>query len=361
MVGEVAVGLPVIRRQVEAELGEDRPAHRAGHAVPAVAYDAQRLDRARVDELQDLLAIAGEDVDLLGGPAAGRVAQALLDQPADVLDPAVAGQRERAALDQLRAGVGLRVVRGGAHEPAVEVARADQVVEHLGPDLAGVEDVRALGDHALAVAARQLGCGEAHVAPEAQPELGRGPAGEGRDDADEGLPDRFGDVAVDLLAVEATDVVGLEDLGWRSGRHGGGSYAAGRRMRILTVGNMYPPHHLGGYELQWQGTNRRARSAATRSRCSRPAIASLEPTRPLRRTASTGPCAGTGTTTPFPKLPIRRRLALERHNHAVLARRIDEDRPTSSPGGRWAACRSRWSRRSGGGGSHPCCWCATTG
>lgn len=24
-------------------------------------------------------------------------------------------------------------------------------------------------------------------------------------------------------------------------------------MRILTVGNMYPPHHLGGYELVWQG------------------------------------------------------------------------------------------------------------
>jgi len=25
------------------------------------------------------------------------------------------------------------------------------------------------------------------------------------------------------------------------------------RMRVLTVGNMYPPHHLGGYELMWQG------------------------------------------------------------------------------------------------------------
>ena len=30
-------------------------------------------------------------------------------------------------------------------------------------------------------------------------------------------------------------------------------------MRILAIGNMYPPHHLGGYELVWQGAMRRAR------------------------------------------------------------------------------------------------------
>ena len=23
-------------------------------------------------------------------------------------------------------------------------------------------------------------------------------------------------------------------------------------MRVLTVGNMYPPHHFGGYELVWR-------------------------------------------------------------------------------------------------------------
>jgi hypothetical protein len=23
-------------------------------------------------------------------------------------------------------------------------------------------------------------------------------------------------------------------------------------VRILTVGNLYPPQHLGGYELMWQ-------------------------------------------------------------------------------------------------------------
>ena len=32
-------------------------------------------------------------------------------------------------------------------------------------------------------------------------------------------------------------------------------------MRVLAVGNMYPPHHLGGYELVWQGAMRRALQA----------------------------------------------------------------------------------------------------
>jgi glycogen synthase len=31
-------------------------------------------------------------------------------------------------------------------------------------------------------------------------------------------------------------------------------------MHILAVGNMYPPHHMGGYELVWQSAMRRARS-----------------------------------------------------------------------------------------------------
>lgn len=31
-------------------------------------------------------------------------------------------------------------------------------------------------------------------------------------------------------------------------------------MRLLAFGNMYPPHHLGGYEVVWQGTMDRARA-----------------------------------------------------------------------------------------------------
>jgi glycogen synthase len=32
-------------------------------------------------------------------------------------------------------------------------------------------------------------------------------------------------------------------------------------VRVLCVGNMYPPHHLGGYELVWQGAVRALREA----------------------------------------------------------------------------------------------------
>ena len=32
-------------------------------------------------------------------------------------------------------------------------------------------------------------------------------------------------------------------------------------MRVLTVGNMYPPHHLGGYELMWRSSVSRLRDA----------------------------------------------------------------------------------------------------
>jgi len=34
-----------------------------------------------------------------------------------------------------------------------------------------------------------------------------------------------------------------------------------RLVRVLAVGNMYPPQHLGGYELVWQGAMRALREA----------------------------------------------------------------------------------------------------
>ncbi len=104
-------------------------------------------------------------------------------------------------------------MRGGAHQPAVELARADEEVEHLGADLAGVEHVCALAEHAVAVAGRELGRGQAHVASEADAQLADGLARQAREHAREPAADLLGDVAVDLLAVEAADVVGLEDLG----------------------------------------------------------------------------------------------------------------------------------------------------
>ena len=47
----------------------------------------------------------------------------------------------------------------------------------------------------------------------------------------------------------------------------------------------------------------------------------------------------------FPRLGLRARVALERHNHAVLARHLDDFAPDVVAGGRWAACRSPCWRR----------------
>ena len=135
--------------------------------------------------------------------------------------------------DQLRAGVGRRVVRGGADQAAVELARADQEVADLGRGLAGVEHVDALGDQPGAVARGELGRAEAHVVRERDPQLARRLAGKLAEHAREGAADLLGDVAVDLLAVEAADVVGLEDRGVElHAPHPKGRCARDRSLRV---------------------------------------------------------------------------------------------------------------------------------
>ena len=190
MVGEIAVGLEVHLLELEAEALEDRPDHRPRHPVAAVDDHLHRLDLAGVDEGERVGAVLVPDVDLLERAAARAVAEAGLDLAPDVADPGVAGERERALADQLDSGVGLRVVGGGDHRAAVELARPDQVVEHLGRDHAGVEHGRPLDDHPVADLGRHRRRGQAHVAPEADPQLGRLLAAKPGEDADEGAPDR---------------------------------------------------------------------------------------------------------------------------------------------------------------------------
>ena len=113
------------------------------------------------------------DVDDLDLAAARRVAKlAGEDQVADVADPRVAGERERALADELHAGVGLRVVRGGDHRTAVELVGADEEIEHLGADHPGVDDDGPLGDDPVAQPPRHLGRLQPHVAAEPDPQLG---------------------------------------------------------------------------------------------------------------------------------------------------------------------------------------------
>ena len=99
-------------------------------------------------------------------------------------------------------------------------------------------------------------------------------------------------------------------------------------MRVLTVGNMYPPHHLGGYELIWAGAVEHLRSAGhqvrvltTNHRLAEPdptAAPDVDVHRELR---------WYWREHRFPFLSPRTRMAVERHNGAVLERHLDELRP----------------------------------
>jgi glycogen synthase len=97
-------------------------------------------------------------------------------------------------------------------------------------------------------------------------------------------------------------------------------------VRILTVGNMYPPHHLGGYEILWRSAVRYLRSAGHEVR--------------VLTTDHRDPGAGADEEPDvhrelrwywrdhdFPRLGMRARLALERSNAATLDRHLAEFEP----------------------------------
>ena len=98
-------------------------------------------------------------------------------------------------------------------------------------------------------------------------------------------------------------------------------------MRILCIGSMYPPHHLGGYELLWQAAvdDLRARGHVVRVLASdhreAAAVGALEDGdvhRELR---------WYWRDHVFPRLGPRARLSLERANAATFDRHVDEFAP----------------------------------
>jgi glycosyltransferase involved in cell wall biosynthesis len=102
----------------------------------------------------------------------------------------------------------------------------------------------------------------------------------------------------------------------------------GAGVRILAIGNMYPPHHAGGYELMWQAAVRHAGAAGHhvrvlttdyRAGANRPAD-DPDVHRTLRWYWDLDRYE-------FPQLNLPGRLALERHNRAELRRHLDEFEP----------------------------------
>jgi glycogen(starch) synthase len=96
-------------------------------------------------------------------------------------------------------------------------------------------------------------------------------------------------------------------------------------VRVLAVGNMYPPHHFGGYELVWRSAmeHLRARGHVVEVLTTDLRTGASEPDGPgvhreLRWAWSEGG---------FVRQGLRARTAMARHNHRVLERRLEELRP----------------------------------
>jgi glycogen synthase len=96
-------------------------------------------------------------------------------------------------------------------------------------------------------------------------------------------------------------------------------------VRVLSVGNMYPPQHLGGYELAWRSAveHLRARGHAVRVLTTREDRGVREPDEAdVHRELE-----WYWHEFEFPRRSLRDRVRLERHNAAVLDRHLDEHRP----------------------------------
>lgn len=121
-------------------------------------------------------------------------------------------------------------------------------------------------------------------------------------------------------------------------------------MRILTVGNMYPPHHLGGYELMWESWVRHARRAGHE----------VEVLTTDHREDGIGVPDPPGVSRTlrwywrdhaFPRLGPAARLRLERHNLSELSRRLESPSPPEAvcwwAMGGMSLSLLEWARRAG--------------
>ncbi len=98
-------------------------------------------------------------------------------------------------------------------------------------------------------------------------------------------------------------------------------------MRVLSVGNMYPPHHLGGYELVWRSATRHLRDGGHRVRVL---------TTGHREPSAAGAAEDDDVHRElrwywrehrFPRLSVVDTLRLERHNAAVFDAHVARFRP----------------------------------
>lgn len=96
-------------------------------------------------------------------------------------------------------------------------------------------------------------------------------------------------------------------------------------MRVLAVGNMYPPHHLGGYELVWASAMDHLRDRGHEVRVLTTGFQTA--TGAAERGEALRELRWYWRDHAWPRLRWHERLALERHNHHVLTRHLSELRP----------------------------------
>jgi glycosyltransferase involved in cell wall biosynthesis len=98
-------------------------------------------------------------------------------------------------------------------------------------------------------------------------------------------------------------------------------------MRVLTVGNMYPPLSLGGYELAWQSSVEQLRSRGHQVEVLTTDYGLDEGPAPEGETGVHRELRWYWHDHSFPPRSLRERLAIERANATVLRRRLDALRP----------------------------------
>ncbi|MGH2923397.1 MAG: glycosyltransferase family 4 protein [Solirubrobacterales bacterium] len=98
-------------------------------------------------------------------------------------------------------------------------------------------------------------------------------------------------------------------------------------MRVLTIGSMYPPHHLGGYELIWLDANRYLRDHGHEVRTLASDYRVDDAPRDDPADDVHRELRWYWRDHRWPRVSLRERVRLERDNAAVLRRHLDEFRP----------------------------------
>jgi glycosyltransferase involved in cell wall biosynthesis len=98
-------------------------------------------------------------------------------------------------------------------------------------------------------------------------------------------------------------------------------------MRVLTVGNMYPPLSLGGYELAWQSSVEQLRSGGHEVEVLTTDYGLDDGAPPAGEPGVFRELRWYWRDHEFPPVGLRERLAIERHNAGALRRRLDALRP----------------------------------